>query len=259
MTLDLVVKDIANTVKESVSDAFKSVSDKYDAKIKELEGRIDAIHVPDSVDVDYQKIEQIIDDKFKSIPVPENGKDGADGKDGVDGDNGKDGVDGKDGKDGADGANGSDGVDGKDGISPEPELVAKAMEHHFAKWALDFERMANEKFEKALSSIPRPKDAIEIKDFDIQLGDDMRTVTVSLGDISKQIKLNSILDKGVFKMGSTYQAGDAVTYGGSLWIAQKDNNGASVPNDSDEWRLAVKRGRDGKEVIKLDKPETVKV
>lgn len=278
MTLENAIKDIAQTVKETVSDAVKSVSEKYDAKIKELEERIDLTPVPEkgekgdkgdsvtvadiepilksmidalelpkgekgddgeSVDMDEVKsiiaddvsklqvpipdishLEAKIDEAIKSIPVPENGK---------------------------------------DGVAPTPDEVAKSMEHIFCKWALDFERMANEKFDKALSAIPKPKDAIEIKEFDIQLEDDMRTVTVSLGDVSKSITIPTIIDRGVFKSGENYDSGDAVTYGGSLWIAKSNTNGDNVPTDSDCWRLAVKRGRDGKEVVKLDKPETVKV
>ena len=40
-----------------------------------------------------------------------------------------------------------------------------------------------------------------------------------------------------------YERGDAVTYGGSLWIAQRDTNEYPRGEDSG-WRLAVKRGRD---------------
>lgn len=55
-----------------------------------------------------------------------------------------------------------------------------------------------------------------------------------------------VLDRGVFKQGETYQPGDAVTWGGSLWIAQKET--AEKPDGPDSgFRLAVKRGRDGKD------------
>lgn len=54
-----------------------------------------------------------------------------------------------------------------------------------------------------------------------------------------------VLDRGVFKDGTTYEAGDAVTWGGSLWIAQKATS--DKPEAGDGWRLAVKRGRDGKQ------------
>lgn len=53
-----------------------------------------------------------------------------------------------------------------------------------------------------------------------------------------------VLDKGVFKAGDDYEPGDGVTYGGSFWIAQEKT--ASKPDSGQGWRLAVKRGRDGK-------------
>ena len=54
-----------------------------------------------------------------------------------------------------------------------------------------------------------------------------------------------VLDRGVFKVGETYQAGDGVTWGGSYWIAQGET--AEKPDSGKGWRLAVKRGRDGKD------------
>jgi hypothetical protein len=54
-----------------------------------------------------------------------------------------------------------------------------------------------------------------------------------------------VLDRGVWKEG-TYQHGDAVTWAGSLWIAQRDTDAKPDVADSG-WRLAVKKGRDGKD------------
>lgn len=53
-----------------------------------------------------------------------------------------------------------------------------------------------------------------------------------------------VLDCGVYKEGVSYDAGDGVTWGGSYWIARQTT--AQKPGDGDEWRLSVKRGRDGK-------------
>lgn len=54
-----------------------------------------------------------------------------------------------------------------------------------------------------------------------------------------------IIDRGVWSEGKEYVAGDAVTWAGSVWIAQKDTSGK--PDGGDGWRLSVKRGRDGKD------------
>ncbi len=58
-------------------------------------------------------------------------------------------------------------------------------------------------------------------------------------------ELPVMLDRGVWKEGS-YRKGDAVSWGGSLWIAQKDTEAKPDSPDSG-FRLAVKRGRDGKD------------
>ena len=55
-----------------------------------------------------------------------------------------------------------------------------------------------------------------------------------------------VLDRGVFREGATYVRGDACTFGGSLWIAQADTS-AKPDAPASGWRLAVKRGRDGKD------------
>lgn len=53
------------------------------------------------------------------------------------------------------------------------------------------------------------------------------------------------LDRGVWAEDGQYEKGDAVSWAGSFWIAQRDNPGKPDSTDSG-WRLAVKRGRDGK-------------
>jgi len=66
------------------------------------------------------------------------------------------------------------------------------------------------------------------------------------GDQTKEFAFTIpvVLDRGVFQKDATYQKGDAVSWGGSLWIAQADTG--SAPGDGADWRLAVKKGRDGK-------------
>lgn len=52
--------------------------------------------------------------------------------------------------------------------------------------------------------------------------------------------------RGVYQDGE-YQAGDLVTWGGSLWHADKAT--CDKPG-TDDWTLAAKRGRDGKDAAK---------
>ena len=71
-------------------------------------------------------------------------------------------------------------------------------------------------------------------------------------------KFPVILDRGVFDRTKSYEHGDAVSYEGSLWVSQVDDN-SSVPVTNSQWRLAVKRGRDAKAVVIGPKKEAVKV
>lgn len=66
-----------------------------------------------------------------------------------------------------------------------------------------------------------------------------------------------VLDRGVFKDGTEYASGDGVTWGGSYWIAQAATT--DKPGLSDAWRLAVKKGRDGKDAEPERGPARVKL
>ncbi|WP_287497946.1 phage portal protein [Pandoraea sp. CB10b_02] len=206
-----------------------------------------------------EELRAYIDQRLEALPVPaepqkgEPGKDGRDGVDGKDGEPGKDGKDGRDGVDGKDGAPGKDGADGRDGVSPTPESVAQAMEGIFAKWAIGFERHASEVLERAIERMPKPKDgkdALQLETFDARLDEDGRTLVLSLSDgeriVERTVRLGVMLDKGVYKDGAVYEAGDAVTFGGCIWVARKDAPDGR-PDISADWRLAVKKGRDGKD------------
>lgn len=53
---------------------------------------------------------------------------------------------------------------------------------------------------------------------------------------------------GVYQRAMAYRRGHAVTHDGSLWIANKTTLlPPASPEGKDDWTLAVKRGRDGKE------------
>ena len=68
-----------------------------------------------------------------------------------------------------------------------------------------------------------------------------------------EFSLPVVLDKGVYKAGEGYQAGDGVTWAGSFWIAQEDTT--EKPDGGKGWRLAVKRGRDGKDGVVRAAPD----
>jgi hypothetical protein len=59
-----------------------------------------------------------------------------------------------------------------------------------------------------------------------------------------ELKAAPLTYRGVWKMRTTYAAGTAITYGGSMWVATEPTD--SKPGSDDSWQLAVKRGRDAK-------------
>ncbi|EMR0622703.1 hypothetical protein R0C86_001234 [Pseudomonas aeruginosa] len=137
---------------------------------------------------------------------------------------------------------------------PTIDEVAATFERRFSDLTLSWERQARETFDKAADRMPIPKDgrdALPLESFDLALGEDGRTVTVKMqaGDVvvEKSVKIASVIDRGVFSAEKSYEQGDGTTYGGCYWIAQKDAP-EGVPGGSTDWRLAVKKGRDGKDL-----------
>lgn len=219
------------------------------------------------------EVKGYIDERLAAMPKPERGEKGADGlsgKDGRDGADGKDGAPGKDGergadgahgrdgkdglvgKDGADGRNGKDGRDGVDGKSVTVEDVLPAVESFFKSWALENERRATDMHLAYLERLPKAKDGADglgVDDFDVVIGDGEIVFTLQRGEQRKEkrIAFPDFRDRGVYRQGEVYKLGNGVTFGGSWWIAQA-NEPPGKPGDPDSgWRLAVKKGRDGRD------------
>lgn len=89
-----------------------------------------------------------------------------------------------------------------------------------------------------------------VADIAIEQGDDPRQVTVSLSKsdghrVEKQFVFPVLIDCGVYKDEQVYRKGDGVSLSGSFWIAQVDSP-AGRPGTTSDWRLSVKKGRDGR-------------
>lgn len=93
------------------------------------------------------------------------------------------------------------------------------------------------------------RDGFSLDNFDIRRGDDERTLILSFQheDWSHEyeVTLKHPLYCGIYAAGQEYMTGDVVTWGGSMWIAERDTSAKPDTADSG-WRLAVKKGRDGK-------------
>lgn len=135
-----------------------------------------------------------------------------------------DGKDGQPGRDGLPGVPGRDGADGKDGANGE-----------------------------------RGAAGFSLTDFDVKLADDGRTIELSFesGDtrFTRELALPTMIYRGAYVEAQTYERGDTVTWGGSLWHCnggepEGEWSGATKekPGEgSKAWTLAAKRGRDGKD------------
>ncbi len=157
----------------------------------------------------------------------------------------------------------------KDGNSVTVDDVLPSIENHFAKWALEFERRAADQLSSAIQRIEKPKDGKDGLGFDDlhsfkaeQIGERIIKFSVASGDERIDLcefKLSHPLHQGVFSDGREYDKGDTVTRDGCSWIALKDAP-QGMPGSSDDWQLAVKKGRDGKDgVLKTPPPSVVRV
>ncbi len=146
-----------------------------------------------------------------------------------------------------------DGEPGKDGKGLTVDDVRPLFELAFAKWETDFERRAQDVFAKAIERMPKAKDGIDGLGFDDLSvehdGSGLIYLHFVRGEQRKdfELRLPCFRDRGVYSEESKdYREGHGTTWGGSYFIAQKDNP-QGRPGESDDWRLAVKRGRDGKD------------
>ncbi len=193
-------------------------------------------------------------------PAPADGRDGQPGETGPAGERG---IDGQSGETGPAGERGTDGKDGEPGRAPTPEEIATAVKAYLEANppAAGQTGPAGERGEKGMDGrdgrdgLPGGagangkdgRDGFNLTDFEMSLDEDGRTVVLKFasGDtaVERRVKLATVLDRGVYKAATEYEAGDAVSFGGNMWIAQGSTT--DKPGESKAWRLAVKKGRDG--------------
>jgi integrin beta 3 len=157
------------------------------------------------------------------LPGPP-GETGLEGKRGLQGERGEKGERGEAGKPGAIGPAGTEGKNGERGQKGEPGRNASDLTY--------LQDYATEQVARALKTAT------------VTTPDGGRTLRWAIGETVHEIKTAVVLDAGVWKEGAAYVAGDGVTLGGQFFIAQKDT---SAKPPSDDWRLAVRSGRDGRD------------
>lgn len=97
------------------------------------------------------------------------------------------------------------------------------------------------------------RDGFDLDAFDVERGIDGRTFTLKFeqGDTRHEYELTFpvVIDAGVWKAGEEYVPGDGVTWGGQWYICQESTKDLKPDQSKDgkPWRLAVRKGRDGKD------------
>lgn len=234
-------------------------------------------HVDAAVKAAVEPLLRRIDELERRAPERgEPGQPGRDGIDGKDGAAGRDGVDGAPGLAGKDadpitaeqiadavsrylesnppaaGKDGSDGRDGKDGVSLAAGVIDR--EHNLILTLSNGEqknlgRVVGHDGAPGKDGAPG-RDGFSLKDFDTEMLPDGQTILLKFGsgDILEihELFFPVVVDRGVWREGEAYTRGSGVTWGGSFWIAQRDNPGKPDTADGG-WRLAVKKGQNGKD------------
>lgn len=191
-----------------------------------------------------------------------NGKDGAPGQDGLKGvpgsrgergEKGESGIDGKNGAPGDRGEKGDIGLTGKDGLDaiqieilPAINLDKSYPRGTYARHAggvmrayQDTEGMRG--WEVAWNGADGPP-VIEWKDDRMMV---YRQTMTDGQEVVHERKFPVPIYRDVWVEGKSYEMGDMATWGGSVWICVVETS-IEKPGTGKEWRLAVKRGAEGK-------------
>lgn len=186
-----------------------------------------------------------IDAAIKSIPTPKDGKDGQDGKS-VTTEDVAPIIRAEVEKAVAAIPAPKDGKDGKDGVGLAGAMVSR--EGHLIVTLTNGEA-------KDLGQVCG-RDGADFTEFSVEY-DGERTLTIKGkgGDIKKRLPVP--VWKGYWRQGMAFEKDDVVTYDGNAWIALKDTSECPGPDKKEDWRLFVRRGRDGEGVSRsLRRPAT---
>jgi hypothetical protein len=151
------------------------------------------------------------------------------------------------GSPGEPGRDGTDGKDGQDGRGVKDLLIDRD-----GNLIATMDDGATKSLGQIIGKDGAPgkdgRDGIDLESFEAIVLDDDRTIELKFagGDVERvaSFKWPTMIYRDVFKEGSEYQHGDVVTWGGSLWHCDK---ATSAKPGTDDWTLACKKGRDGKD------------
>jgi hypothetical protein len=147
---------------------------------------------------------------------------------------------------------GADGKDGKDGVGLAGAIIDRAGELVLTLTNGETKSLGpvvgkdGAPGEKGLDG-KDGRDGFGFEDLDLAETNEGIALRFMRSDHVKEFRLPVVLDRGVYKEGQTYRPGDGVTWGGSFWICQHETT--DKPDSGKGFRLAVKKGRDGRDGV----------
>jgi hypothetical protein len=221
----------------SIEDVAPLIASEVEKCVSELPKPKDGEPGRDGTSVDLAEMQRMVseavDKAVAAIPAPKDGADGRDGKDGV-------------------------GLAGAI-IDRAGELVV-TLSNGETKSLGPVVGRDGAPGEKGLDG-KDGRDGFGFEDLDLAETDEGIALRFMRSDHVKEFRLPVVLDRGVYKEGQTYRPGDGVTWGGSFWICQQETT--DKPDSGKGFRLAVKKGRDGRDGVmkeaKVNEPVRVGV
>lgn len=166
--------------------------------------------------------------------------------------------DGQNGRDGKDGAAGIDGKDGQDGVGLAGAVQSK--DGHLVMTltsgaTVDIGRVAGQDGKDGEKGVDGKDgrdgvDGIGFDDLDLVETEEGVSLRAVRGEVVKEWPLPVVFYRGIFNADTSYRKGNSVTWGGSLWIAEKNAPEGKPDMSESGWRLAVKKGQNGKDLTK---------
>lgn len=74
---------------------------------------------------------------------------------------------------------------------------------------------------------------------------------LAAGDRTTEIVLPYMTHRGFWREGMKTKTSESITHKGALWIAKRDNASKPCLENEDDWYLAARAGKDGKEVVRV--------
>lgn len=250
-------QEIVGVVKSYVADVLAPINARLDA----IERRLDSLPQPrdgrDGKDADPAEVAALVAEQMKAeldeiraaipevpelpdipalvkeevtaavsaLPPPEKGEKG---------DKGDPGEPGRDGRDGR------DGLDVKDLFRAEGGHLIAVMSDGTTK---DLGKFVGEDGKDGAPGA----DGIGFDDMAHEIREDGVYLVWEKGEVAKEAYLPVPFYRGVWSKDTVYRSGNAVTWGGSTWIAMKDAPQGKPDTPDSDWVLSTKRGQNGKD------------